>query len=75
MSYTYQKAVKVHQVTEYLGCAFDKAWQVVTCLEKEWYRTEEEAAAHGAKWGYRPYECPVCGRWHLTKNREREEGE
>jgi hypothetical protein len=37
------------------------------CARKKAFRTEEEAMNAGRKWKQRPYECPACGKWHLTK--------
>lgn len=49
-------------------------YHVSRCREKSDYDSQEEAY-RGARWtmenhGVRvfPYECPFCGKWHLTKN-------
>lgn len=42
-----------------------RAWN--SCWRKRKF-TELEAEVVGEKWKQRPYECEICGCWHLTKN-------
>lgn len=45
------------------------------CLEKRFYRTAAKARAactrmerwHGVK--LKPYRCPSCGHWHISRKR------
>jgi hypothetical protein len=38
------------------------------CTGKVTYATRKEAARIGKVWNEKPYRCPFCGHWHLTKN-------
>lgn len=42
-----------------------RAW--LMCKRKTKF-SREDADAAGAQFGQRPYECPRCGYWHLTKH-------
>jgi hypothetical protein len=45
------------------------------CGRKKAYATEELAMSAGNKWHQRPYECPCCGKWHLTSKLKTTKGE
>ena len=44
----------------------DISWK--TCKQKRRYSTKAKAAKKARKLGknLRPYQCPACGKWHLT---------
>jgi hypothetical protein len=54
-----------------------------SCLRKDVYRSREQAESYaiffrsalGRREPLRPYECPGCGGWHLTKRREGAQGD
>lgn len=46
------------------------------CGRKRPFNTEQQALNAGRKYKQRAYECPCCGKWHLTskpESRERDE--
>ena len=44
----------------------DLTWQ--TCRRKRWYKTRAAARKKARTLGKRlfAYQCPSCGKWHLT---------
>lgn len=69
MGHSYKKAAEAHDVAMYLGVDYARAWDVVTCLRKKAYDGRSDADAAAERYSQEPYECPVCGRWHLTSGK------
>lgn len=70
----YDRAERAHEIASYLGIGYDKAWEVANCVEKRWFSSEAEAADKAVETNRKfpnalqePYQCPICGRWHLTR--------
>ncbi len=42
---------------------------ITTCTSKAVYQSRREAQAVNPN--QRPYLCPLCGKWHLTKRKPR----
>lgn len=66
----YKVGVRAHNLAEYLGVEYGKAWQAAQCEAKRGFDTEREAREWGRQWGQRPYRCPVCKRWHNSNGNE-----
>lgn len=74
----YTVALEAHMLSSSKDIKFKDAWDIGICHHKRWYGTreeaEEDAATLAMKYGEQyVYECPLCGQWHLTTQRQDDE--